>query len=100
MAKTVTTRLDDEYVDKIDKMATKKGIDRSALLRLFLVGSLKEYMIQDSLEDYRSARMTLWEAAQQCNLTLWEMVQEVKQTNIHTTYDAMELEKDLKALNG
>jgi predicted transcriptional regulator len=42
MAKTITTRLDDEYVDKIDKMATKKGIDRSALLRLFLVRSLKE----------------------------------------------------------
>ena len=100
MAKTVTTRLDDEYVDKIDKMATKKGIDRSALLRLFLVQSLKEYMIQDSLDDYRAGRMTLWEAAQRCNLTLWEMVQEVKQANIHTTYDAMELEKDLKALNG
>ena len=44
--------------------------------------------------------MTLWEATQRCDLTLWEMVQEVKQANIHTTYDAMELEKDLKVLNG
>jgi hypothetical protein len=34
------------------------------------------------------------------HLTLWEMVQEVKQANIHTTYDTMELEKDSKALNG
>lgn len=100
MAKTVTTRIDDEYVDRIDEMAARKGIDRSALLRLFLVQSLKEYMIQDSLEDYRSGRMTLWEAAQRCNLTLWEIVREVKQANIHTTYDAMELEKDLKVLNG
>ena len=100
MAKTVTTRLDDEYVNRIDEMAARKGIDRSALLRLFLVQSLKEYMIQDSLEDYRSGRMTLWEAAQRCNLTPWEMVREVKQANIHTTYDAMELEKDLKVLNG
>ena len=100
MAKTVTTRLDDEYVDRIDEMAARKGIDRSALLRLFLVQSLEEYMIRDSLEDYRSGRMTLWEATQRCDLTLWEMVQEVKQANIHTTYDAMELEKDLKVLNG
>ena len=44
--------------------------------------------------------MTLWAATQRCDLTLWEMVQEVKQANIHTTYDAMKLEKDLKALNG
>ena len=82
------------------KWPQKKGIDRSALLRLFLVRSLKEYMVQDSLKDYRSGRMTLWEATQRCDLTLWEMVQEVKQANIHTTYDAMELEKDLKVLNG
>jgi len=33
MAKTVTTRLDDGYVKKIDEMAARKGIDRSALLR-------------------------------------------------------------------
>ncbi|MBW2301887.1 MAG: CopG family transcriptional regulator [Deltaproteobacteria bacterium] len=36
MAKTVTTRLDDEYVKKIDELAARKGVDRSALLRSFL----------------------------------------------------------------
>jgi hypothetical protein len=30
MAKTVTTRLDDEYVNKINEMAAKKGIDRTS----------------------------------------------------------------------
>jgi predicted transcriptional regulator len=74
MAKTVTTRLDDEYVNKIDEMAAKKGIDRSALLRLFLVNSIKEQTVQDSLESYKSGTITLWEAAQNCNLTLWERI--------------------------
>ena len=76
MAKTVTTRIDDQYVIKIDEMAAKKGIDRSALLRRFLIKSLKEQTIRDSLEDYQSGAVTLWEAAQQCNLTLWEMMKE------------------------
>ena len=60
MAKTVTTRIDDQYVNKIDEMAAKKGIDRSALLRLFLVNSLREQTIRDSLEDYQSGAITLW----------------------------------------
>jgi len=64
MPKTVTTRLDDQYVDKIDEMAAKKGIDRSALLRLFLINSLKEQTIHDSLDDYKSGIVTIWEAAQ------------------------------------
>lgn len=52
-AKTVTTRLDDGYVKKIDKIAARKGIDRSALLRSFLLCALKEHTIRDSLEDYK-----------------------------------------------
>jgi len=53
MAKTVTTRLDEGYVKKIDEMAARKGIDRSALLRSFFLCALKEYTVRDSLEDYR-----------------------------------------------
>ena len=100
MAKTVTTRLDDKFVSKIDEMAAKKGIDRSALLRLFLVNSLKEQTIQDSLESYKSGTITLWEAAQHSNLTLWEMIKEIEKAHIHSNYDLAELEKDLKALDG
>ena len=100
MAKTVTTRLDDKSVNKIDEMAAKKGIDRSALLRLFLINALKEQTIQDSLESYKSGTVTLWEAAQKCNLTLWEMIKEIQKAGFQSNYDLNELKKDLNALNG
>ena len=100
MAKTVTTRIDDQYVNKIDEMAAKKGIDRSALLRLFLVNSLREQTIRDSLEDYQSGAITLWEAAHQCNLTLWEMINEVEKGHIYVSYDLRDLKRDLMALDG
>ncbi|CAB1078448.1 hypothetical protein D1AOALGA4SA_6187 [Olavius algarvensis Delta 1 endosymbiont] len=100
MAKTVTTRLDDESVNKIDEMAAKKGIDRSALLRLFLVNSLKKQTIKDSLESYKAGTVTLWEAAQKSNLTLWEMIKEIQKADVHSNYDLNELKKDLNALNG
>jgi metal-responsive CopG/Arc/MetJ family transcriptional regulator len=100
MTKTVTTRLDDEYVKKIDELAARKGVDRSALLRSFLLYALKEHRLQDALEEYKAGIITLWEAAQHCNLSLWEIIQEVKHAHIHTSYDLKELEKDLMALNG
>ena len=99
MAKTVTTHLDDVYVQKIDEIAARKGIDRSALLRSFFLCALKEYTVRDSLEDYKAGIITLWEAAKRCNLSLWEMIQEVKLAHIHTTYDLKELKKDLKSLD-
>jgi predicted transcriptional regulator len=98
MVTTISTRIDDKYVKKIDELATRKGVDRSALLRSFLLFALNEYTIRESLEKYQDGKTTLWEAAEQCNLSLWEMVQEVKQRQIHTPYDIEELEKDLKDL--
>jgi len=100
MPKTVTTRLDDEYVNKIDEMAARRGIDRSALMRLFLVNSLKEQTIQDSLDDYKTGTITLWEAAQRCKLTLWEMVKEVQKAHIYTSYNLDDLKRDLNSLHG
>lgn len=100
MAKTVTTRLDDKYVRKIDEMAAKKGVDRSALVRLFLINSLREQTIRDSLEEYQSGAITLWEAAQKCNLTLWEIIKEIEKAHIYVSYDLKDLKKDLKILNG
>ncbi|MFC1820177.1 UPF0175 family protein [Thermodesulfobacteriota bacterium] len=98
MATTITTRLDDKYVEKIDEMAASRGVDRSALLRSFLLYALKEHTIQQSLENYKQGKITLWETAQQCNLSLWEMIQEVKQRHVHTSYGIKELEKDLRDL--
>ncbi len=99
MARTVTTRLEDEYVKKIDEIAARKGMDRSALLRAFFLTALREHTIRDALEDYEAGRITLWEAAERCNLSLWEMIQEVKRAHIHSSYDLKDFEKDLRALN-
>ncbi len=99
MAKTVTTRLDDKYVKKIDEIAERKGVDRSAVLRSFFLSALKEHTIRDSLEDYEAGKITLWEAARQCELSLWEMIQEVRHAHVHSSYELRDLEKDLKALN-
>lgn len=99
MARTVTTRLEEQSLKKIDELAAQRGVDRSSLVRSFLLEALKENMIQDALEAYQGGRMTLWQAAQTCDLSLWEMIEEAKQRHIHASYDVHELEKDLIELN-
>jgi predicted HTH domain antitoxin len=98
MARSVTTRLEEESVKKIDELAARRGVDRSALVRSFLLYALKENTIHEALEAYQAGKITLWQAAQRCNISLWEMIQEAKQRHIHASYDMQELEKDLAAL--
>ena len=98
MTTTVTTRLDDTYVKKINELALRKGVDRSAILRSFLLSALKEHTICEALERYHEGNITLWEAAKACDLTLWEMVQEIQERHVHSSYDIKDLEKDLRDL--
>lgn len=98
MATTITTRLDDQNVKRIDELAARKGMDRSTILRSFLLSALKEHTIREYLEKYQEGKTTLWEAAEACDLTLWDMVQEIQQRHVHTSYGMKELEKDLRDL--
>ncbi len=99
MARTVTTRLEEKYLKRIDELAAQRGVDRSALVRSFLLYALKESTIQDALESCEAGKITLWQAAERCDMSLWEMIQEAKHRHIHISYDMKEFEKDLAALH-
>jgi len=99
MVRTVTTRLEEESLKKIDKLAAQRGLDRSALVRSFLLDALKENTIRDALEAYQAGKITLWQAAHTCDISLWEMIEEARQRHIHVPYDMQALEKDLAAVH-
>ena len=98
-ARTVTTRLEEESLKKIDELAAQRGLDRSALVRSFVLDALKENTIRDALAGYQGGKMTLWQAAQACDISLWEMIAEAKQRHIQASYDMQAFEKDLMALH-
>ena len=98
MSRTVTTRLDDESVAKIDALAAKRGVDRAALLRSLFLNALKDQILGECLEEYEAGKITLWEAARRCEIPLWQMIQEVKQAHVHVPYDLEALRKDLRSV--
>tara|TARA_Y100000310_G_C20413253_1_gene683072 strand:+ start:507 stop:803 length:297 start_codon:yes stop_codon:yes gene_type:complete len=98
MAITVTTRIENDVVDDIDTVAKQEAIDRSAVIRRFLIKSIKEWKIQKHLVEYEQGKTTLWQAAKQCELSLYEIIEEVKQRKIHVPYGIEEFKEDVKAL--
>jgi predicted HTH domain antitoxin len=98
MPVTVTTRVDEELVKIIDRIAKEEGMDRSTVIRRFLLRAVKEWMIEKSLKEYEQGKLTLWQAAERCGLSLWEMINEVKKREVHVPYTLEELKEDLKGL--
>lgn len=98
MPTTITTRVEDTIVLDIDAVASQEAIDRSAVIRKFLIRSLKEWKIQRALEAYEQGKTTLWKAAKDCGISLWEMIEEVKTRDVHVPYRLEDFKDDLRAL--
>jgi len=82
-SKNISTRIDNNDVKKLDEIAKKENIDRSILIRKFILQMLKEYEIKRTTELYRKGIVSLQEAASQANVSLYEIMDYVKRENIH-----------------
>ena len=95
---TVTTRLDSEAVKEIDEIAKQEAVDRSTILRKFVLKSVKEWLIEKSLQEYEAGKATLWQAAKKADITLWEMIDEIKKRSVHVPYSIEDLKDDLEVI--
>ena len=75
--------MNEEDVKKLDEIAKKEHIDRSALISKFLLENVKEYELKQMAELYRKGVISLQEAATQAEVTLFEMMEYVQKENIH-----------------
>ncbi|KKN11201.1 hypothetical protein LCGC14_1028840 [marine sediment metagenome] len=83
MNKTISTRIDNEVVEELEKIAKRENIDRSALVRKFILQKLKEYEIKEMTSLYQKGIVSLQEAASQVNVSLYEIMEYVQRENIH-----------------
>ena len=98
MPVTFTTRIEEDLARVIDEVSKEEGIDRSTVIRRFLMKAVKEWLIDRNLGDYEQGKVTLWQAARKCDLSLWEMSIEAKKREIHVPYTLEEFREDLKGL--
>ncbi|MBD3353150.1 MAG: ribbon-helix-helix protein, CopG family [Candidatus Lokiarchaeota archaeon] len=98
MPTTLTTSVEDKLAKLIDKIAQEEGMDRSTVIRRFLINSTTEWLIEKYLKKYEEGKITLWQAAEKCELSLWEMIAEVKKRRIKVPYTIEELQEDMKGL--
>jgi predicted HTH domain antitoxin len=99
MPVTITTRVDDWIAKLIDEIARREGMDRSTVMRRFLLKGIREWRIERALKEYEEGKITLWQAAEKCNLPLWEMIDEVKKRIIHVPYTLEDLKEDIEGIS-
>jgi predicted HTH domain antitoxin len=74
MTNVISTRLEEKEIKILNEISKKEHIDRSALLRKFLLQQINEYRMNESAEKYRKGLVSLAEAATLAEVSIYTMM--------------------------
>nr|MDO8118986.1 ribbon-helix-helix protein, CopG family [Candidatus Sigynarchaeota archaeon] len=96
MSRTVSTRLEDDELRRLDEITAREHIDRSSLIRKFVLEQIKRYDMKIAADFYRKGLMSLQEAASSAKVSIYEMMEHVQQERIRPPVQSSdEIEKDI-----
>jgi predicted HTH domain antitoxin len=90
VSKTVSTRLDENEIQKLNEIANEEHLDRSALIRKFLLDQVKLHEMARSAEHYRKGVASLQEAATMAGVSLYDMMDFVEKEKIRPPVQSTE----------
>ncbi|MHA1727455.1 MAG: UPF0175 family protein [Promethearchaeota archaeon] len=97
MTNVISTRLDEKEIEELNKISKKEHIDRSALMRKFLIAQISRYKVREAGELYRKGLVSLAEAATLANVSIYSMMEYVEREKIQPqVLTKKEMEKELK----
>ncbi|MEK6859863.1 MAG: UPF0175 family protein [Nanoarchaeota archaeon] len=98
MDNPITTRLPNEFLIGIKKIAEKENLDVSTVIRRLLAKSIVEWKIEYALERYAKGEYSFGEAVKFAEISPWDFPNLLKQKKIPINVDEEELEADLKTI--
>jgi len=97
-SETISLRLPQKTVSKLNEVAEREGKDRSALIREMLEHGVKEKDLDHAIELYRTGQTTGWRASQLAGVSLWNFYKILGERGVLIQYSELDLEEDLKSL--
>lgn len=94
----VTTRMSDEELDLLDRLAEQQDGSRSDAIRAAIRAGAREELTRLALEKYQHGEVGMRGAADIAGLTIGEMMAEANERGILQNYDEADLESDVENL--
>ncbi|TFG04338.1 MAG: hypothetical protein EU536_04805 [Promethearchaeota archaeon] len=70
-------------MDRLNQIAKNENLDRSSLVRKFVLQQIKEYNLRDVGEKYRKGLISLAEAATLAKVSIYDMMEYIEREKIY-----------------
>lgn len=94
--KVLTTRVNEEIIEDLDKIKNEEKTDRSEVTRKLLANAISEWKLEKALEKISKSEWTIRKAADFAESSYYEMLEEMEKHNIDSgpTVEDLELDND------
>ena len=79
---TTSIRLNKDQEEEIEEYASREKVDKSTAIRKLVELGLKEAKMQESLENVRKKKWTIWKSASYCDESFRSFLSIMKNNNI------------------
>jgi len=97
---TVSARIQKSQAEEIKRLASKKGTDKSVVIRELLAMALQNKKIEEALNQVQNRKITVWKAAEIAGVTYREMLELLKAHNIPFPLSEQELRHEIEEITG
>jgi len=97
---TISARIQRSQVKEVERLAAKRGVDRSTIFRELITIALREQRLKDALELVRARKKTVWMAAEVAGVTYREMLALLKAHNVTFPLSEEELKREVDEILG
>lgn len=94
----ISVRLPKKIVTKIDDLADKRKVNRSAILRILLEKGLQQEMIENILNSLHKREISVWKAAEEFGISYREMLKIMKENNVPFPLEDNEIDPELERI--
>jgi predicted HTH domain antitoxin len=95
---TVSARIQKSQAEEIERLASKKGTDKSAIIRELLATAIKNKKIEEALNQVQTKKITVWKAAEIADVTYREMLELLKPHNVPYPLSEEELRREIEEI--
>ena len=94
----VTTRMEEEEIELVERLADEMGVSRSDAIRIAVRGGAREELVRVALRKYQEGEIGMRGAAEVADTTVADMMAEANERGVLSNYDEAELESDVESL--
>jgi len=97
---TVSARIQRSQAEEIERLASKRGTDKSAIIRELLAAAIQNKKIEDASNMVQARKITVWKAAEIAGVTYREMLELLKSRNVPFPLSEQELRREIEEITG